>query len=309
MDIPDDLDVWTFDTVRDIVRHHDFEPGRFDYKEVLNPSKELMPTAGSGTKSDVVLSIRKTVCSMANTNGGFILFGVADREKLKKGASKDELIVGIPLGGDLRKEFGNKLSDIVPEIPDFKAIPNAFPLKDGARGIYVVQIPPSARRPHMVRSQGVYYRRGEGGSCDPMDHYVVREQMLHTEERLRKVHLFRLYIKRFLATRGMLLTSAENGTLRTTLTRFDTGSYMPLLADIWDLMPSNDPARDALFFIPTQADQINRALDHMYDSYLRWEKDGPGPISPEYVTARLEELRGTCAFCEERLELHFGPLG
>lgn len=51
---------------------------------------------------------------MANTDGGYILFGVRDRKQ--QVYSPEGRIVGIPLETDLLKEFGEKILVIQPEI-------------------------------------------------------------------------------------------------------------------------------------------------------------------------------------------------
>src|SRR5438309_1212566 len=70
-----DLAEWTIDTVENIVRTREFEPARFDYKEVLVPER-----GDEMRREEHRLSIRKTACAMANAQGGLILFGVADRK-------------------------------------------------------------------------------------------------------------------------------------------------------------------------------------------------------------------------------------
>lgn len=84
--------------------------------------------------------------------------------------SLEERVVGIPIGADLRKEFGDKLATIQPEVY-FEAVPRALLIpNDNSRGIFVVHIPRSQRRPHMVSSTGIYYRRGENGASDRVLH-------------------------------------------------------------------------------------------------------------------------------------------
>ncbi len=56
------------------------EPGWYDWKEVLRLPKEDRPTA------------LHYVCGMANTDGGYIVFGVEGQ-----GATPDDRIVGIGL--------------------------------------------------------------------------------------------------------------------------------------------------------------------------------------------------------------------
>jgi Schlafen, AlbA_2 len=178
--LPADLAAWTLATVYNVVRTHEYEPGSFDYKEEPNPT---------GPKRDEAIdSIRRTACAMANADGGYILFGVRDRHH--QVASPDDRVVGMRLGGDLRKSFGDKIRAVQRGV-FFDAFPNPLPLPDGpAKGIFVVAVPPSPLRPHMVQSTGVFYRRGEGGTADPMSFYEVREQMLYTQERLRRTTMF-----------------------------------------------------------------------------------------------------------------------
>jgi hypothetical protein len=176
-----DLNDWTLDTIKYLVNHHAYEPGRFDFKETLNSKGD----------PDWNAKIAKAVCSMANADGGFLIFGVRDR--MTSGPENPEArIVGIPTEPDLAKEFGQKIATIRPEI-HFEAVPQPIPV-DGSttRGVFVVHIPISARRPHMDSSKGIFYIRGDGGSARAMDYYEVRDQMLRTEELVQQVTLLRM---------------------------------------------------------------------------------------------------------------------
>src|SRR5687767_8751527 len=157
--LPKSLAEWDYATVERVVQLHEFEPGQFDYKAVLNPTRE----PGS---EKLLESIRKTACSMANTDGGFTLFGVQDRGV--NVPTPLARIVGIPLGDDLLADFGRKTADIQPDL-FFDASPQPILLPgSNDRGVFVVQIPASLRRPHMVTSTGVFYRRGAGGTAERM---------------------------------------------------------------------------------------------------------------------------------------------
>ncbi len=37
-DLPSRLEDWTYETVKYLVKKYEFEPGTFDYKDVLNPT-------------------------------------------------------------------------------------------------------------------------------------------------------------------------------------------------------------------------------------------------------------------------------
>lgn len=64
-DLPYSLGEWTYDTVVTLVKKYEFEPGTFDFKDVLNP------TGADISRDEHRESIRRTACSMANTSGGY----------------------------------------------------------------------------------------------------------------------------------------------------------------------------------------------------------------------------------------------
>jgi predicted HTH transcriptional regulator len=162
---------WTFDTVLEIVGQHEYEPGYFDYKLALNATNP-----DPKKRDEHLTSLRRTVCAMANSGGGFLLFGIRDRNQ--NVAKPEDRIVGIPVGGDLLRDFGSKVADLQPPV-FFEATPRLISLtQDKTRGIFIVRIPESHRRPHMVRSTGAFYRRGDGGTAEIMDFYQIRDLML-----------------------------------------------------------------------------------------------------------------------------------
>ena len=313
MELPNDLNVWTIDDVINIVKEHEFEPGIFDYKSVLN--------ATGPYQNEYHDSIRRTVCSMANTDGGFILFGILDRKQ--QVTSLDDRIKGIPIQGDLRKEFGDKIAYIQPEVY-FEAVPRVLLLpNEPNRGIFVVRIPKSRRRPHMVSSTGIYYRRGENGTAIPMNHYEVRDLMMATEELLRKVILFRLEISLFRRRVAVLLgQESYNMSTISTLYHIDASSYKVLLADISGLLPLSVTIFEEMLNITISIETINRFMRGMQDTYRSYGPIGVTigkgmmflqgnmlrKIVKDFRNA-LKSLDEQCALCEKYLEERFGPLG
>jgi hypothetical protein len=246
-DLPHRLDNWTFDTVVNVVKKYEYEPVTFDYKEVLNATN-------SDDRNNHNIAIRRTVCSMANTSSGFVLFGVRDRKT--KVSNLEDRIVGIPIGGDLRKEFGNKMEVIQPEI-HFETVPRAIPLPTTpTKGIFIVYIPLSQRRPHMI--EGAYWKRGDGGNAISMTHYEVREQMLYTENRLRKINLLRLELVFYDKLLGSALGVSN---LALIPYRLDISAFKPIIADICDLV--SDKMISDLLTIHMVATTANNILDQL----------------------------------------------
>src|SRR5260370_22284684 len=106
--LPNKVDEWTLDTVVNIVRKHEFEPGIFDYKAVLHATSPEY-------RNEHNASIRRTVCAMANADGGFILFVIRDLNLPSN--SPDYRLVGLPLGSDRGKQVALKISAI--ELPRY----------------------------------------------------------------------------------------------------------------------------------------------------------------------------------------------
>ncbi len=181
-------------------------------------------------------------------------------------AQPRERIVGIPLGGDLNKEFGEKMQGIQPE-PHFESSPRPIPLPtDPYRGIFVVRVPLSPRRPHLVRRTGAFYKRSDGGSAVKMDIYEVRDQMIGTEERWRKLRLLRLELLGYReATQNILRGNAKP---YETYVRFDTQTFKLLLADAVALLPADDDFLRRVLGVPAEASAINQLLDEAHQLNL-----------------------------------------
>jgi hypothetical protein len=299
---PRSLDEWNYSTVERLVQLHEFEPGQFDYKEVLNRTR--------GPGSDELLnSIRKTACSMANTDGGFILFGIQDRRV--SAADPRDRIIGIPLGGDLRSQFGHKIADIQPDV-FFEASPSPIPLPGQTdRGVFVVWIPPSPKRPHMVTSSGIFFRRGAGGSAEIMTAGEVRDQVVYSEERQRKLVLLRIHLAQFEKIASSLYVTCPPGTDRSapgcrpdvlTLQRFNTAALDALMADAISLLPPSQNFLNALLAVSLAASQtnmvLNRALAAGQGSPWAWAR----------ANESLEIVLENCRFCRGELEEMWGPL-
>jgi hypothetical protein len=299
MELPQQLDDWTFETIVEIVRTAAFEPGRFDFKEVLRPERE--------EEKHFNEKICRTVGSMANSEEGYVLFGVKDRAQPV--ATSEDRIVGIPLHAELRKEFGDKLSMLRPEV-SWDAIPAPLPLPhDGTRGVFVVRIPLSQRRPHMLWPTGVFYRRGDGGAAVIMDVYEVRDQMLLTEERLRKVTLLRLELAQYRQLVARL--TALNLDVAESPLRFDSGAFKPILADICSLLPANDPLLSDLLQVPADAQAVNETLGFgtRTPRFLTgWPTGELRTKIRDIVQSHLSTLDERCGRCEESLASLFGSM-
>jgi len=295
MDFPADVDQWDYATIFELATGNEYEPERYDFKEILNPTKGSADYAGTHAKN-----ISKAVCSMANGNGGYIIFGVKDPKK-HAALPAEQRIVGIPRSSETLKEFGNKITDIQPNvhcIPRRRLIdlPN-----DGTKGIFVVHVPTSPRRPHMVEPEGIFYIRGSGGSAEPMRYYGVRDQMLYTEGRLQKIRLLRLKIEQLRKQVNKSYNGYEWEKELAQSRRYDTNSFETLLADVCDLIPAETGLLNKLLELARTANDLNIIID----SNTKFSNYHNRNTAEGERGNALAKLTGEC---EAELAKLFGPL-
>jgi hypothetical protein len=267
VDLPKDLGSWDLTFVRNLVAAADYEPGWFDFKAVMT---------GPGPIAE---SVRKVACAMANTDGGFLVFGVKDRAARKL---DEDPVIGLPIGPqiDLRKEFGD-LVQLVRRPIRFECSPKAIPVDDTvSRGVFVVEIPRSPLSPHEL--EGKFWRRGDQGACKPMEFYEVRDLMMATEERFSKLTLLRIRLGQLESLSNMI----ARADLRTCSYRYEIGSIEPLLAETCLLFPPGNQLLKDVGTMVTRARQCNELLEKLNHEALI----SPRGVAPGIKDAWIKEL-------------------
>lgn len=112
---PKSIQEWNLDFILELIKKGYNEDIWFDFKQVLPHSQD---ETGKGR-------LRRTVASFANSEGGFIVFGILD----DKSAKPEDRLLGIPPEQDYPVLFGNLLQILIPR-PDFtfKNPPIGLPL-------------------------------------------------------------------------------------------------------------------------------------------------------------------------------------
>lgn len=122
---------------------------------------------------------RKIVAAFANTQGGFLIFGVTN----------DRQVNGID-NTELPRDFGNKLTHgLTPSVSFSFAAPMTV---SGAASVWVCEVPRSQRGPHAVllNDHWIFPRRTESGSNVTMNVEEIRMAFQDTEtRRIKLVHL------------------------------------------------------------------------------------------------------------------------
>lgn len=290
MNLSTDINQWDYSTINGLLTQRDAEPGIYDFKEVLS---------GTGTdihKQQVNDSIRKTACGMANADGGYIIFGVKDSKKYPT-LTPEQRIVGIPKSSEFLKEFGDKIARIQRHLPC--VYPDRLIEIPGSdtHGIFVVHVPLSPLRPHMVA--GTFYRRLSTGSAEPMEWHEVRDQMLYTEGRLQKVRLLRLKVEQIKTLRASKLAAGYqwDRTIAASA-RYDTNTLELILADICDLLPA--ALLTSLLDLSRAANDFNIVMDP--NTPFAGTDRSTAEAEKSNLLLRLYEE------CERQLAEQFGPL-
>ena len=205
------------------------------------------------------------------------------------------------------------MAGIQPEVY-FEPAPHPIGVPDRpGRGVFVVRIPLSALRPHMVwegRSKGKFYKRAMGGHAVEMDVYEVRDQMLFREERYRKLTLLRLELAGFRDQVQRILANRPRP--HETLIRFDTSAFKGLVADVIALLPQDIDYLKLLLRVPSEADGTSRLLEEAREHVVRGDMERHpelvGSCANE-VSTHLRWFDDLVAEVERLLEQRFGPLG
>lgn len=163
--VPTALAAWTFASVEALCTAGYSESDRHDFKFGLPDAK----------------SLTKVACAFANTFGGFVVLGVAE----KGDHSFDP--VGVDADREIYGQFHAKVR-VEPEIAI--SYPRQVEIPGSSKVLYVFEISPSTRRPHLPSpvDERVFWKR-VGSSCRQMTLEEVRQQMLSYEEKREKLTL------------------------------------------------------------------------------------------------------------------------
>lgn len=219
--IPHLLGDWTIDTLVLLLEKGVFEDESFDFKEML-------PDTRNDKDKD---RLRKTCAAFANSDGGFLVFGVSDA----KGTSARNRIVGIDPNSDFPEHFGNFPKACYPGVGwEFRNPPLIL---DSKRIVHIVQVLKSWRAPHAVAvSEGswAFLKRTNKGN-EPMSIEEVRSAFLGFYEKRLKLQLLRselLSIDR--NAQDIRISDAQIAT-HYSLVSFDTAIVDSVIADTYSI--------------------------------------------------------------------------
>ncbi|NPD90008.1 MAG: ATP-binding protein [Asgard group archaeon] len=233
MKFPRTLDEWNYTIIKELVDKNYSETEFFDFKtDLLEPKKQ-----------------EKIVCSFANTNGGFLIFGIRDKKETNR-------IIGIELKKDFQTHFYDRINMIEPTVYfEFKQPPIQIP--DSDRIIPVCYIPQSNEKPHITREK-LFYIKTSGGSNDLMNYNQIRESFYGFEQRKIKVEMLGLeleYLNEII--RGMIVPANE---MEEKYSLYDPQSSLlvDLMGQIYPIIKNDQELISKLFTIRCDLDTLNQ---------------------------------------------------
>jgi hypothetical protein len=207
------LEDWNIGLVREIAALATSENDWYDLKGNLQGQAEHQ---------------RKAVAAFANTQGGFLIFGV----------SNDRQVVGVD-NPELPRDFGNKLTHGLNPSVAFRF---SYPLAvSGPVSVWICEVPRSQRGPHavLINDHWIFPRRMESGSNVTMNVEEIRAAFEESGRQRANLELFlsELYRIRDLAQRQR--EAAEWGMEQFIGVRYNTARIEGLLPLIFSVLSEN----------------------------------------------------------------------
>lgn len=242
--VPKTLDEWTLDSIRKLITTGYQESESFDFKKGL-PDKDGKPEKAG---------LREDCCAFANSNGGFLIFGVLDAQK----ATGEDRIVGID-AKDFPTKFGEYPSKCDPSVYwIFKEVP--IKLENG-KFLQIVHIVKSFRAPHAVKkdSEWIFKKRTNKGNED-MSYDDIRLAFLNHHDRLRRVFLLKTELEEIKYEAEQYLEIFRKNQFYFSV-RFDLSVLDSLWSDVYPIIQQSAQITDTITSLRRLCKTVNRNSD------------------------------------------------
>lgn len=220
--IPKTLDEWTVLAITDLLTKGTFESEEFDLKKML-------PVAAD---ADGKRRLRKACAAFANSQGGFLVFGISDD---KKSAPNDRL-VGIDPNLDFPERFGNFPKECVPSVEwTFRNPPIAL---SSGKVLHTVYVPRSWKAPHAVGSgnDGWDFPKQTNKGDEGMSMEEIRSAFLGFYEKRLGLQLLRGELTSLRnSASGASITALDEIESKYSLVTFDVRVIESLIGDTYSI--------------------------------------------------------------------------
>jgi len=237
------VDDWDYQLIEKLVKDGFFETDKFDLKEDI-------PHRSDKNSRD---RLEKSVCSFANTEGGFLVFGIKDDRSL----SYKDRIIGIDSNRDFPREFGDKIANIEPHFYYNFRNP-AISIPDSPNVVHVVKIDQSSERPHWTSKRELYFRTNRGN--EPMSYQQVKDSFLGEEQRRQKLRLLFIELLVNMEHCPAMVMSEEHINEQYSLVTLDSTVLQTLLVDTYPIIIANTELVRLLIMIREEINVMNNKI-------------------------------------------------
>lgn len=250
--IPKTLSEWDLESIVELVLKGYTETDQFDFKEVLHASHNQENHRDGLTKA---------ACAFANSQGGFLVFGVKDSQNA---GSTQERLIGIPNSSELAKHFAEAITKAEPTV-HFEHTNPPISLRESENVILVIHIPISRRGPHASRD-GLFYKRTNAGN-ERMSYAEIRTAFSNYEERFSKVKLLYMTLVDIWIRAAQINQTGDSDSSYSLVT-FDVQTIMPIFTDVYGLLAQKEELPGLIMQIKREADVINTEIQTFHQGSI-----------------------------------------
>jgi hypothetical protein len=249
MTLPQTLDQWTIESVLQVLAMGYYESENFDFKESLPFKKDERGKE----------RMFATCCALANSSGGFLIFGVSDR----RSDPLEQRLVGVAPSLDFPEHFGSYPNQCEPGLVwQFRNPP--LTLKSG-NYVQVIHIPRSWTAPHSFRQPNGarrFMKRTNKGNED-MSYDEIRSSFLQYYEKRLKLQLLasELRTMKEIAKGAIVPASAQNRQIGHG--EFGLSIVETVLTDSYSILAAHPDILDALTRIRLACRDVNQQMQKM----------------------------------------------
>lgn len=282
MEIPSTTGDWGLDIIEGLTRDGVGESDRHDFKKELPEARNLT----------------KIACAFANSNGGFVIFGVAQ----ENGKWKIE-----GLQPDI--EFSHRAGQRISAEPTIGWSCTPLPLPGGKKVLYVLSIPRSDLRPHLPSpaDERIFWKRTNRGN-EQMSRTEIEAQFMQFEERRSKLKQLAMELD----YNFTLLHAAPYVKDEPNLDVFETAAIDALLVDAYSLIQAYPQLVQELQGLRRQFQQLRTRRELFIAEMGRTPFPGrKDPIQTynQHLAGRSRQIKESIQRAQALLKHHFGVAG
>ncbi len=284
--IPQSIEDWTLETIKTIAQKGIFENEYFDFKEKLPHSKN------TNDKERMF----KTCAAFANSNGGFLIFGVKD----DKGLSVEDRLVGIDLNLDFPEQFGNYPAKCEPSVDwDFLNPPLKL---ENDNVIHVVHIKAGWQKPSGFSKDDVWYfpKRTNKGT-EFMSYQEIRDMFLNYEEKRNKLMMFIHEIQTIYFLANHNITRIKKQSYEKPPPSFDTSILTNIFPDISSVLIEDQSITTYFIDLRLVVNSFNSTRNLYDQTLIRYGLSAVEQVQSDYFDEFLKLSEKILELC---IELH-----